>query len=213
MMRPACKMIHDLDHYCRAQSVMCIIERAACAKCGRMFRAETPFLDGTALGPVLLAIIMIMFSKANTDEHIADSIYQMFGLDLSENAIYNARMAISQRLQMGMLAIIMRAIQIYPRIQMDEGKYKRGDGKYGYVWVVYTPVDVFVLFSHSREYTVLEVRFAWLYGKPTTCDGHAGYHKLTKILQRDFIHILRKAEKVAVTSKDVADETKYDHTS
>ena len=69
---------------------------------------------------------------------------------------------------------------------------------------------VFVLFSHSRDDTVLAVHFAWLHGNPTTCDGHPGYHKLTKILQRDWIHILRKAEKVAVTSQDPADEARYD---
>ena len=120
-MRPTYKMINDFDQYCRAQSAMCIIERAACDKCGRIFHAETPFLDGTSLGPVMLAVIMIMFSKATTDEHIAEQIDEIFGFELSENTIYNACMAIYTRLQMGMLAIIMRMIQIYPWIEMDEG--------------------------------------------------------------------------------------------
>ncbi|MCE2498620.1 MAG: transposase [Nitrosopumilaceae archaeon] len=210
MLRPACKMVYDLDQHYQVQSVMIVIERAKCAGCSHMLRAETPFLEGTSLGPVLFAVIMILFSKANTDEDIADIIYGMFGFELSGNAIYNARTAISQRLRMGMLAVIMRAIQLHPYIQMDESKYKRGDGAHGYVWVVYTPVAVFVFFSHSRSDTVLEVHFAWLRGKPTTCDGHAGYRKLTNMIQRDFIHILRKAEKVAVTSRDPADEVRYD---
>ena len=210
MRKYACKMVCDLDGNFRVQSAMCVAERGACASCRRIFRAETPFLEGTSLGPVLLAVIMTMFSRANTDRGIAEMIRGIFGFEMGANTVYNARRAVSDRLQEGMIALIMRAIQLRPCVQMDEGKYKRGDGKYGYVWVAYTPVAVFVFFSYSREDTVLNVRFAWLRGAPVTCDGYPGYPNLTDIIQRDYIHILRKAEKVAVEGGDPGDEARYD---
>lgn len=210
MLLHACKMVHDLDESFRVQSAMCVAERGACSSCGRIFKAETPFLEGTSLGPVLLAVIMIMFSRANTDQGIADMVHGIFGFEMGANTVYNARRAVSGRLQEGMIALIMRAIQLQPGVQMDEGKYRRGDGRDGYVWVAYTPVAVFVFFAYSREAAVLDVHFAWLRGRPVTCDGYRGYPSLTDVIQRDYIHILRKAERVAVEGGDPGDEARYD---
>ena len=78
---------------------------------------------------------------------------------------------------------------------MDETSYKRGDGHRGYVWLVCTPVAVFVWFAYNRSSTVLTEHFDWLRGKPTVCDGMPGYPSaLTDIIQRCFVHLLRKAE-------------------
>ena len=42
------------------------------------------------------------------------------------------------------------------------------------------------------------------------CDRYSGYPELTDIIQRNFIHILCKSEKVSVTSKKPEDEARYD---
>ncbi len=209
-MRPACKLVYDLDACYAVQCAMAVIGRAGCPSCGRVFRAPSPFLDGTSLGPVLLSVILMMFAAANTDEGIADMIRGIFGFELSPNAVRNGRSAVSTHIQSGMLARIMRMIQLRPHIQMDESRYGRGDGHHGYVWVAYTPAAVFVLFSPTRSASVLSVHFAWLRGKPVTCDGYAGYPELTGTIQRDFVHILRKAERVAVVGKKPEDEARYD---
>lgn len=208
--RPACKLVYDFDSSYVVQAAMAVADRAECARCGRIARAPSPFLDGTSLGPVLLAVILMMFDAANTDEGIADMIRGIFGFGLSPNAVGSGRRAISGHVQAGMLARIMRAIQLQPHAQADESKYRRGDGHHGYVWVVYTPAAVFVLFAPARSAAVLSVHFAWLRGKPVTCDGYAGYPELTPVIQRDFVHILRKAEKVAVVGRRPGDEARYD---
>lgn len=46
-MRPACKLVYDLDAHYMVQCAMAVIGRAACTSCGRVFRAPNPFLDGT----------------------------------------------------------------------------------------------------------------------------------------------------------------------
>ena len=81
--------------------------------------------------------------------------------------------------------------------------YKRGDGHRGYVWVACTPVAMsFVWFAYNRSSTVLTEHFDWLRGKPTVCDGMPGYPSaLTDIIQRCFVHLLRKAEELAVATR------------
>ena len=69
---------------------------------------------------------------------------------------------------------------------------------------------MFVLFVPTRSAAVLSVHFAWLRGKPITCDDYSGYPELTLTIQRDFVHILRKAEKVAVVGRRPEDEARYD---
>ena len=209
-MRPACKLVYDSDACYAVRCAMAVIGRAECASCGRVFRAPSPFLDGTALGPVLLPVILIMLAAANADEGIADMIRGMFGFEPSPNAVRNGRSAISAHLQAGMLALIMRMIRLRPSIQVDEARYRRGDGHDGHVWVAYAPVAAFVLFSPTRSAPVLSVHLARLRGKPATCDGYAGYPELTDTIQRDFVRILRKAEKVAVVGKKPEDGARYD---
>ena len=208
-MRPACRPVYDLDACYTVQCAMAVTGRALCPPCGRVFRAPNPFLDGTSPGPVLLSVILIMFAAANTDEGIADMIRGIFGFGPSPSAVRNGRGAVSTHVQSGMLAPIMRAIQLRPHIQMDESRYGRGDGRRGYVWVAYTPAAVFVLFTPTLSAPALSVHFAWLRGKPVTCDGYAGYPELTGTIQRDFVHMLRKAERVAVAGGRPEDESGY----
>ncbi len=89
-------------------------------------------------------------------------------------------------------------------------KYRRGDGHHGYVWVAYTPAAAFALFTPTRSASAFPVHFAWLRGKPATCDGYAGYPELTDAIQRDFVHVLCKAERVAVVGGRPEDEAGYD---
>ena len=210
--RPTCKLINDLDEHYATRTFTAVIEAAACPKCGEKIMAPNPYLKGTSYGPVMLAVINALFARAVTDEDIAHLVRELFGVRTCTNAVTNARTAVSEYLVLiGMIARIKAAILRQIWIQMDETSYKRGDGHRGYVWLVCTPVAVFVWFAYNRSSTVLTEHFDWLRGKPTVCDGMPGYPSaLTDIIQRCFVHLLRKAEELAVSNEDPADEARYD---
>ena len=210
--RPTCKLIRDLDECYATRTFTAVIEAAACPKCGEKIMAPNPYLKGTSYGPVMLAVINALFARAVTDEDIAHLVRELFGVRTCTNAVTNARTAVSEYLVLiGMIARIKAAILRQTWVQMDETVFKRGDGHRGYVWVACTPVAVFVWFAYNRSSTVLTEHFDWLRGKPTVCDGMPGYPSaLTDIIQRCFVHLLRKAEELAVKSGDPADEARYD---
>ena len=210
--RPTCKLINDLDEYYAMRTFTAVIEAAACPECGEKIKAPNPYLEGTSYGPVMLAVINALFARAVTDEDIAHLVRELFGVRTCTNAVTNARTAVSEYLVLiGMIARIKAAILCQIWIQMDETVFKRGDGHRGYVWLACTPVAVFVWFAYNRSSTVLTEHFDWLRGKPTVCDGMPGYPSaLTDIIQRCFVHLLRKAEELAVKSGDPADEARYD---
>lgn len=93
----------------------------------------------------------MMFAAANTDEDIADMIRGIFGFETSPNSVRNGRVSISTHIQAGMLALVMRMIQLQPHIRMDEARYRRGDGRHGCVWAAYTHAAVFILFTPTRS--------------------------------------------------------------
>ena len=210
--RPTCKLIIDLDERYATRTFTAVIEAAACPECGEKIMAPNPYLEGTSYGPVMLAVINALFARAVTDEYIAHLVRELFGVRTCTNAVTNARTAVSEYLVLiGMIARIKAAILCQMWVQMDETVFKRGDGHRGYVWLACTPVAVFVWFAYNRSSTVLTERFDWLRGKPTVCDGMPGYPSaLTDIIQRCFVHLLRKAEELAVKSGDPADEARYD---
>ena len=210
--RPTCKLIRDLDEYYATRTFTAVIEAAACPECGKKFKAPNPYLKGTSYGPVMLAVINALFARAVTDEDIAHLVRELFGVRTCTNAVTNARTAVSEYLVLiGMIARIKAAILCQIWVQMDETVFKRGDWHRGYVWLACTPVAVFVWFAYNRSSTVLTEHFDWLRGKPTVCDGMPGYPSaLTDIIQRCFVHLLRKAEELAVKSGDPADEARYD---
>ena len=210
--RPTCKLINDLDERYAMRTFTAVIEAAACPECGEKIKAPNPYLEGTSYGPVMLAVVNALFARAVTDEDIAHLVRELFGVRTCTNAVTNARTAVSEYLVLiGMIARIKAAILCQMWMQMDETVFKRGDGHRGYVWLACTPVAVFVWFAYNRSSTVLTEHFDWLRGKPTVCDGMPGYPSaLTDIIQRCFVHLLRKAEELAVKSGDPADEARYD---
>ena len=210
--RPTCKLIRDLDEHYATRTFTAVIEAAACPECGKKIKAPNPYLEGTSYGPVMLAVVNALFARAVTDEDIAHLVRELFGVRTCTNAVTNARTAVSEYLVLiGMIARIKAAILCQIWVQMDETVFKRGDGHRGYVWLACTPVAVFVWFAYNRSSTVLTEHFDWLRGKPTVCDGMPGYPAaLTSIIQRCFVHLLRKAEELAVKSGDPADEARYD---
>lgn len=209
LMRPKCKLVYDMDTSFCVQVAMAVISQAQCTVCSRVDVAPNPFIEGTSFGPVLLGIVMNLFEMSAVDDDIAGFIHATFGFEVTGNTIWNARKAVAAHLMEFTLVLIMRMIQLQSWIQMDETVFKRGDGHDGYVWVVNTPVAVYVWFAPTRAASVLAVHFKWLHQKPVVCDGYVGYPVLSDTIQRCWRHMLAKAEELAV-KKGGADEVRYD---
>ena len=72
------------------------------------------------------------------------------------------------------------------------------------------PKAVFGWSAYSRSSAALAEHFDWLRGKPAVRDGMPGcLAALTDIIRGCFVHLLRKAEELAVKSGDPAGEARY----
>ena len=197
-LRYTSKLIAELDDTFHWIFFMARIEVCKCPGCGSTVMADTPFLGGTCYGPTALAVIMNDVENNSTDRQIARRLGDTFGHYVSENSIWNARKAVEAGLKPAVIPRIKEEIAGRPWVQMDETKFKRGDGKYGYVWVACTPEAVFVLFSPHRSAAVLLEHFGWLRGRALVSDGYAAYPVLFDDIQRCMVHPLRRAEELAV---------------
>ena len=211
-MRPISKIINDFDASFRMRSFTSVIEHTKCPHCNTIFKAPNPGLDGTSFGPTPLSVFTNYFEHAITDLRIAKIIKATYGFYVSESGIINARNAISKyMLKNDMILQIMQEIMYNPGVQMDETSFNRGDGHKGYTCIARTPTAAFVWFAYNRKAHVLFNIFSWLQNKPIVCDGLSSYKtELSKTIQRCFVHLLRKAEALAVTKGYAEDEERYD---
>ena len=205
-LRYTSKLIAELDDTFHWIFFMARIEVCGCPGCGRTVVADTPFLEGSCYGPTALAVIMNDVENNSTDRQIARRLGDTFGHYVSENSIWNARKAVEASLKPAVIPRIKEEIAGRPWVQMDETKFKRGDGKYGYVWVACTPGAVFVLFSPHRSAAVLLEHFGWLRGRALVSDGYVAYPVLFDAIQRCMVHPLRRAEELAVVRGGVYEE-------
>ena len=202
---PVRKQVADFDGDCRTVTVAtAVIGRAAC-KCGAKIRAPDPFADGTFLGPVALGLVAELHDLACTDRDIARLFEGFFRFRMSPNAVWNARKALSRRLD-AQIESIKREFLRWLWVLMDETGFKTG-GRTGYVWVAAVPGAVFVWFAPGRTDAVLHEHFAWLAGRAVVCDGYGAYStkiggkKLFRGKQRCWRHLLSLMEALAVAER------------
>lgn len=208
-LRPKAKLVGDLDGTYRMRHAMVLAARAGCAGCGRVHEADTPFVDGTSFGPVTLGIMLFLFEIGATDRDVADFFRTVFGFGMSDNAVWNARRAIGAHLRRFQIEFIKLAFLYWSWVNIDETKFKRGDGHHGYVWLACTPGCVFVWFAPTRSGAVLEEHFGWLRDSSAVCDGYTAYPPFFASIQRCWRHMLAAAEEPAVRNRG-ADEAIYD---
>lgn len=208
MLRPVGKLVTDFDPSMRMVTANAVIQRAGCGRCGRTAMAPAPFLEGTSLGPVALSVVMALFDLGCTDRDISRFFHAVFGFRMAPNTVAGARHAAAAALG-DLIRAVAAAIQLLPWVQIDETKFRRGDGHWGYVWVVYAGIAVYVVFTPNREAANLAAHFGWLAGMAAVCDGYAGYPGFFGMIQRCWRHLLSDAEKLAVKNGG-ADEARYD---
>ena len=193
---PKIKMVYDFadDGTMRVVCVAYVIDRAACRACGQVGTAGMPTLRGTSLGPKALGFVYEYYYKRSTDDTIAYYFEALYGFCISANAIWNARREIRSLLD-GTYSEILDHVLVAPFAQFDESPFKM-NGKKGYVWLVTTKDATYLVAAPSRAAAVLDVHFGRPYGVPVVIDGY-GVYGAFPVKQRCWIHILRKAERLA----------------
>ena len=192
------KMVYDFaaDGAMRVECVAYVIERAACKKCGEISAADPPTIPGTSLGPKALGFIEEYYAKRSTDQTISYYFDALYGFKISPNAVWNARKALRDLL-MSTYRDILNRISEAPFVQFDESSLKM-NGRKGYVWLVTTGDATYLVAAPSRAAIILDKYFGKLLGIPVVVDGYTVYNAFP-VKQRCWVHILRKAEKFAIT--------------
>ncbi len=104
-MRPVNKLVSDFDSSMRMVTACAVIHRASCGGCGTVACAESPFLEGTSLGPVALGVVLTLFAMDCTDARIAWFFRAVFGFAMAANTVVAARRAIAASLANLILSI------------------------------------------------------------------------------------------------------------
>ena len=192
------KMVYDFaaDGAMRVECVAYVIERAACKKCGEISAADPPTIPGTSLGPKALGFIEEYYAKRSTDQTISYYFDALYGFKISPNAVWNARKALRDLL-MSTYRDILNRISEAPFVQFDESSLKM-NGRKGYVWLVTTGDATYLVAAPSRAAIILDKYFGKLLDIPVVVDGYTVYNAFP-VKQRCWVHILRKAEKFAIT--------------
>ena len=119
--KPVNKLVSDLDGSWRMLTCNAVIEWGVCMRCNTKAVADTPLVEGTSLGPVTLAVIMILTYMGCTPARIAYFFDAVFGFKMSENTVSGALHAMAAALVMwvGVIATIRQIIQLQPWIRID----------------------------------------------------------------------------------------------
>ena len=191
-------MVYDFaaDGAMRVECVAYVIERAACKKCGEISAADPPTIPGTSFGPRMLGFIEEYYAKRSTDQTISYYFDALYGFKISPNAVWNARKALRDLL-MSTYRDILNRISEAPFVQFDESSLKM-NGRKGYVWLVTTGDATYLVAAPSRAAIILDKYFGKLLDIPVVVDGYTVYNAFP-VKQRCWVHILRKAEKFAIT--------------
>ena len=181
-----------------------VAEQAICQKCGHTTTAKWILIEGTMFGSHLLAFIMYMACKKNTDEDIAEHISTVFRCPVKTNSIWNAR-KVCAIIIIKTMQYIMDELKRSGYVAMDESRFGKA-----YAWLARTDIATLVKVINSRKADILYKLFAELQGMNAVVDGYAAYTKFFAEIQRCFAHLLRDAEKVAIQA---GLGSKYDHLS
>ena len=145
--------------------------------------------------------VMVYSTRRSTDSDIS---YYLEGLEegrVSPNSLLNARRSISVLLEPTM-RYILAELKRARFIQIDETPYKYRKRR-GYVWVVRTDRVCMILALPGRSGNDILPFVMELLDKPVTVDGYSVYLRMFKILQRCWAHILRDAEDVCISHRDI----------
>ncbi len=96
-MRPVNKLVTDFDSM-RMVTACAVIHRASCGGCGAVACAESPFPEGTSLGPVELGVVLTLFAMDCTGARIAWFFRAVFGFGMAANTVTAERRAMAASL-------------------------------------------------------------------------------------------------------------------
>ena len=196
--RPVSKMVVDFaGSTMRMVPVMHTQERGTCLGCGHLTTAYSPAIPGTMFGEKALGFITEYAGRKNTDGDIAGYFANLYGFDVSPNAIWNARQAATALLEKT-YRHIMEELKTARFIGMDESPFRIA-GILGQVWLARSETATFMIMTTSRRKENLTDHFSDLFLIPVVVDGHKSYERCFMTIQRCWAHVLRQAEKLAMS--------------
>ena len=198
---PVSKIMLDFEGDSRHMSYTRHTGHITTCLCNKTIRPDFPGLPGTFLGDEALRHVMVYSTRRSTDSDIS---YYLEGLEegrVSPNSLLNARRSISVLLEPTM-QYILAELKRARFIQIDETPYKYRK-RWGYVWVVRTDRVCMILALPGRSGNDILPFVMELLDKPVTVDGYSVYLHMFKILQRCWAHILRDAEDVCISHRDI----------
>ena len=182
-------------------------ERAWCGHCEMIVVAPSPSIKGTHMGPGMLGMVAEYAAEHSTDRSTSRYLERLHGVKASPNMVRSARLALAVLLWATMVRVRDYIIENATYVHRDETPIRIG-GKWGYVWLVCWGSAVFVIVVGSRSREVMSVYFAGMHDIPSVTDEYSAYMHLP-VRQSCWIHILRRAESIAVRSGKKSDLMAY----
>ena len=194
--RTTTKQIIDIPEMPKAAVVTHVSHQRVCSDCKTVTVPKPPGINGTSLGPNLLALLTSVWGKAVSVGNATTLLNDTFGAGLCKTAVTHALVAASGKLQKtaGEINVSILKSQY---IKMDETPI-RFNGKRQYVWACVGDEGVAVTVG-TRSTAEIDCHFLY-YDKPITCDGYPAYN-VFHTRQRCWAHILRESEFIMYDKK------------
>ena len=183
------KQIIDIPEMPEAEIVTHVCHQCICSDCKTVTVPNSPGINGTSLGPNLLAFLTSVWGKAVSVGNATTLLNDTFGTGLCKTAVTHALVAASGRLQ-ETAGEINKSLSESQYIKMDETPI-RFCGKRQYVWACIGDEGVAVTVG-TRSAAEIDCHFPY-YDKPIACDGYPAYN-VFHTRQRCWAHILRESE-------------------
>ena len=190
------KQIIDIPEMPETEIVTHVCHQCICSDCKTVTVPNSPGINGTSLGPNLLALLTSMWGKAVSVGNATTLLNDTFGTGLCKTAVTHALVAASGRLQ-ETAGKINESISESQYIKMDETPI-RFCGKRQYVWACIGDEGVAITVG-TRSAAEIDCHFPY-YDKPITCDGYPVYN-VFHTRQRCWAHILRESEFIMYDKK------------
>ncbi len=167
-----------------------ITRRYLCCNCGARFNCpQNPWQIGKYGSGLRSYIVYQIIELYLHFRPIAQSIKELFGLDLGSRGVVNYQKTIASQLYQGTYKGILEKIIKGKLIHADETKISI-KGKDAYVWVFTTMEDVVYYYTETREGYFLQELLRGFHGVLVS-DFYAAYDSIPCPQQKCLIHLMR----------------------
>ncbi len=174
---------------------------AWCVRCRSEVRpANAPDIKDTALGPILVSKLLILYALGATGRRLAECLESLLNVSFCPSTIMNARMAAARVLE-PFMKHLEKLIVARGWAHFDE-TIMRMFGRQGYLWVVAAACAAMVVARPSRGMSIFDEEFAFARHLVGVVDGYKVYEIILGEIQRCWRHAINNFKKAAATTDD-----------